>query len=63
MKYLIKSFLFSLILLTNLFFCTLLSADNHNIYEILEKLNSDVKTLEKAVYSQSNELENNNIAD
>ena len=30
-----------------------LYADNHNIYETLEKIQSDIKTLEKAVYSQS----------
>tara|TARA_B100000886_G_C20393438_1_gene479296 strand:+ start:98 stop:1015 length:918 start_codon:yes stop_codon:yes gene_type:complete len=38
-----------------------LLADNHNIYEILEKLNKDFKTLEKAVYSQSNEINNNSV--
>ena len=32
-------------------------ADNHNIYEILEKLQKDIKTLEKAVYSNSVELD------
>ena len=36
-------------------------ANNHNIYEILEELNNDVKTLEKAVYSQSNEMNNNSV--
>ena len=38
-------------------------ADNHNIYVILEKLQKDIKTLEKAVYSNSVELDvttNNN---
>ena len=35
-------------------------ADNHDIYEILEQLKSDVQTLEKAVYSDSKELESNN---
>jgi len=28
-------------------------ADNHNIYEILEIIQKDIKTLEKAVYSES----------
>ena len=28
-------------------------ADNHNIYEILENIKKDLKTLEKAVYSDS----------
>ena len=31
-------------------------ADNHNIYEILDQLQKDIKTLEKAVYSGSTEL-------
>ena len=31
-------------------------ADNHNIYEILDQLQKDIKTLEKAVYSESIEL-------
>ena len=33
-------------------------ADNHNIYEILEQIQKDVKTLEKAVYSGSLQLDN-----
>ena len=28
-------------------------ADNHNIYEILETIKKDIKTLERAVYSGS----------
>ena len=32
------------------------NADNHNIYEILDQLQKDIKTLEKAVYSGSIEL-------
>ena len=36
-------------------------ADNHNIYEILDQLQKDIKTLEKAVYSGSVELENKSI--
>jgi len=44
------------------FFLTFNSfADNHNIYEILDKLQKDIKTLEKAVYSGSVELENKSI--
>ena len=34
-------------------------ADNHNIYEILDQLQKDIKTLEKAVYSGSIELNSN----
>ena len=36
-------------------------ADNHNIYETLELIQKDIKTLEKAVYSNVNELENNTL--
>ena len=44
------------------FFLTFNSfADNHNIYEILDQLQKDIKTLEKAVYSGSVELENKSI--
>ena len=35
-------------------------ADNHNIYETLENIQNDIKTLEKAVYSTSTSLGNNN---
>ncbi len=38
-------------------------ADNHNIYEILDQLQKDIKTLEKAVYSGSIELDNKSIDD
>ena len=31
-------------------------ADNHNIYETLEQIQSDIKTLEKAVYTNSSDL-------
>ena len=36
------------------------NADNHNIYEILDQLQKDIKTLEKAVYSGSIELNSDN---
>ncbi len=35
------------------------NADNHNIYETLEQIQKDLKTLEKAVYSEKNEVNNN----
>ena len=31
-------------------------ADNHNIYQTLEQIQKDIKTLEKAVYSSSVEI-------
>ena len=34
-------------------------ADNHNLYEILELIQKDIKTLEKAVYSDSINISNN----
>ena len=45
--------LFKLLILFNLFGVNTLSADNHNIYETLELIQNDIKTLEKAVYSGS----------
>ena len=35
-------------------------ADNHNIYEVLDTIQNDIKTLEKAVYSGSTSVSNNN---
>ena len=47
-----------------LFFCFIFQnlsyADSHNLNEILEKIQKDIKTLEKAVYSGSIELINSN---
>ena len=58
MKLLLKNFLIKLILLLSFFsHLPIHLADNHNIYEILENIQNDIKTLEKAVYSESNELD------
>ena len=73
MKSLFVRYLINLILVSFFSFTNLL-ADNHNIYEVLEKIKNDIKTLEKAVYSNtaesnssiSNELDttlNNNSED
>ena len=62
MKFFSKKFIIKLFLLIYLFTSNLY-ADNHNIYEILEKLQKDIKTLEKAVYSGSIKLNNENIND
>ena len=35
-------------------------ADNHDVYEVLSLIQKDIKTLEKAVYSQTNNSSNNN---
>ena len=55
----IKTVIFTFIL--NLFLIFNSFADNHNIYEILDRLQKDIKTLEKAVYSGSVELDNKSI--
>ena len=48
-------------IILNIFICYSSLADNHNIYETLEIIKKDLKTLEKAVYSNSNEFNNSNI--
>ena len=55
-KYLLKFFVFSF--LFNLTFTNTYS-DNHNVLQILEALQQDIKTLERAVYSDSFEKKNN----
>ncbi len=52
-----KKLIAKLILIISFFLTPHVFADNHNIYEILEKLQKDIKTLEKAVYSNSVESE------
>ncbi|MDC3071940.1 tol-pal system protein YbgF, partial [Candidatus Pelagibacter sp.] len=63
MNFFSKKLIAKLILIISFSITPQVLADNHNIYEILEKLQKDVKTLEKAVYSNSVELDvttNNN---
>ena len=47
--------------LLNLFVNKISLADNHNIYETLELIQKDIKTLEKAVYSGSIEINNDTL--
>jgi tol-pal system protein YbgF len=55
----LKNLLFiKLILLTSLLINQISFADNHDINEILKLIQKDIKTLEKAVYSGSIELNN-----
>ena len=54
-----KLITFKLLLILNLVFINYSHADNHNIYEILEIIKNDLKTLERAVYSGSIELQTN----
>ena len=56
MRYILKKSKIIIFILGNFFLITCSFADNHNIYEIIEQLQKDIKTLEKAVYSGSLEL-------
>ena len=58
-----KKLIIKLFLIFNLISFQCVHADNHNISEILEKLQSDIKTLERAVYSGSLQIENQNNND
>tara|TARA_Y100000591_G_scaffold233419_1_gene204246 strand:+ start:324 stop:1316 length:993 start_codon:yes stop_codon:yes gene_type:complete len=57
-----KKYIFQILSIT--FFLNLYSSigysDNHNVIQILETLKQDIKTLERAVYSESFEKKNNN---
>ena len=59
MKSILKILSVQLILFTSFFLTTYSYSDNHNIYDIIEELQKDIKTLEKAVYSGTLELNNN----
>ena len=59
LKLFLKSTIFFVL---NIFISFSSSADNHNIYETLEIIKNDLQTLEKAVYSNSNELNNTNFS-
>ena len=60
MKLLSKIIIVKVILLFNFFTFTYSHANNHNINETLIQLQKDIKTLEKAVYSNSVEFNNAN---
>ena len=59
MTSLFRSILISLIIILNFVFSGNAYSDNHNIYEILDLIKKDLKTLERAVYSGSIEIEGN----
>ncbi|MBD1164838.1 tol-pal system protein YbgF [Pelagibacterales bacterium SAG-MED13] len=48
-----------IIIFFNFLFSVTSFADNHNIYDTLENIQKDLKTLEKAVYSDSVDINNN----
>ena len=54
-----KLVILKLFLILNLVFISISFADNHNIYETLEIIKNDLKTLERAVYSGSIEVKAN----
>ena len=56
MRHILRKFKIITFCISNFFLITYSYADNHNIYEILDQLQKDIKTLEKAVYSGSIEL-------
>ena len=59
MKVMSKKLIFNFTLLINLFFFSFSYGDNHDFYEVIEQLQEDIQTLEKAVYSNSTEFNNN----
>ena len=59
MMLIFKLVILKLFLILNLFFINISFADNHNIYETLEIIKNDLKTLERAVYSGSIEVKSN----
>ena len=56
MKFIFKIIMLKLLFLLNLAPISTSHADNHNIYETLENIQNDLKTLERAVYSGSIEV-------
>ncbi len=62
MKMILKLIVFKIIFVFNFFIISNSFADNHNIYETLEIIKNDLKTLERAVYSGSIEIENTSIS-
>ncbi len=59
MMLIFKLVILKIFLILNLVFINITFADNHNIYETLEIIKNDLKTLERAVYSGSIEVKAN----
>ena len=59
MMLIFKLVILKFFLILNLVFINISFADNHNIYETLEIIKNDLKTLERAVYSGSIEVKAN----
>ena len=62
MKYFKVLFKYKIFLFFNFLVSFSSLADNHNIYDTLELIKKDLKTLEKAVYSNSSEFNNTDSA-
>ena len=62
MRHLKLFFKLKIFFVLNIFISFSSSADNHNIYETLEIIKNDLQTLEKVVYSNSNEFNNTNFS-
>jgi len=60
MKLPLKKLNLNIIFFLIFFHPSFLFADNHNIYETLEQIQKDIKTLERAVYSGSTSIDNDN---
>tara|TARA_Y100000591_G_scaffold135292_1_gene116108 strand:- start:1721 stop:2701 length:981 start_codon:yes stop_codon:yes gene_type:complete len=56
-----KYLILTIFILSNIFIIKITYADNHNIYETLETIQKDIKTLEKAVYAGSTQTNSTNI--
>ena len=54
----LKLISFFCFLTTNILSLNLVQADNHNIYETLEEIQKNIKTLERAVYSDTSNFDN-----
>ncbi len=60
MRQISKIAFLNILIILNFIFINFSLADNHNIYETLEIIKNDLKTLERAVYSGSIEVKSNN---
>ena len=60
MKLIFRNFFLKVIIIFFVTTNTYSLADNHNIYEVIEQIQKDIKTLEKAVYSSAVALSENN---
>ena len=59
MKLILRNFFLKIIIIFFAITNTYSLADNHNIYEVIEQIQKDIKTLEKAVYSSAVALSEN----